>query len=47
MQFENWANPMAYYQTIGPEISRELTEPITSFVAGLVVAVRLRAPLNI
>ncbi|EOX2711989.1 PLP-dependent cysteine synthase family protein [Enterococcus hirae] len=35
MQFENWANPMAYYQTIGPEISQELTEPITSFVAGI------------
>lgn len=34
MQFENSANPAAYYQTLGPELVAELKQPITAFVAG-------------
>lgn len=34
MQFENPANPAAYYQTLGPELVAELKQPITAFVAG-------------
>ncbi|GBG95301.1 cysteine synthase [Ligilactobacillus salitolerans] len=34
MQFENPANPAAYYHTLGPELVQELDRPITAFVAG-------------
>jgi len=34
MQFENKANPETYYHTLAPEISEDLKEPITAFVAG-------------
>ncbi|GKS80572.1 cystathionine beta-synthase [Ligilactobacillus pabuli] len=34
MQFENPANPAAYYQTLAPELVSELKQPITAFVAG-------------
>ncbi|MDN6640955.1 MAG: cysteine synthase family protein [Tetragenococcus sp.] len=34
MQFENSANPEAYYSTLAPEIKADLKEPITAFVAG-------------
>lgn len=34
MQFENPANPAAYYQTMAPELVSELKQPITAFVAG-------------
>ncbi len=34
MQFANPANPATYYHTLGPEITRDLHEPIAAFVAG-------------
>ncbi|MFL2133323.1 PLP-dependent cysteine synthase family protein [Desemzia sp. FAM 24101] len=35
LQFENPANPLTYYETLGPEIKRDLeNEKLTSFVAG-------------
>lgn len=34
MQFNNPANPAAYYHTLGPEIMAEMPTPITAFVAG-------------
>lgn len=35
LQFSNPANPEAYYQTLAPEISADLGDTITSFVAGI------------
>ncbi|MBV7391263.1 PLP-dependent cysteine synthase family protein [Enterococcus alishanensis] len=35
LQFENFDNPAAYYQTLGPEIFSELAGELTSFVAGI------------
>lgn len=34
MQFENPANPAAYYHTLAPELIEDLGQPITAFVAG-------------
>lgn len=34
MQFENPANPAAYYHTLAPELIDDLGQPITAFVAG-------------
>ncbi|MCB5953190.1 cysteine synthase family protein [Enterococcus sp. BWT-B8] len=34
-QFENPANPQAYYQSLAPELVADLGESITSFVAGV------------
>ena len=34
MQFKNPANPAAYYQTLAPELTADLTHPIDAFVAG-------------
>ncbi|MFD1486155.1 PLP-dependent cysteine synthase family protein [Lacticaseibacillus baoqingensis] len=34
MQFTNPANPATYYDTLGPEITQDLHEPIAAFVAG-------------
>lgn len=35
LQFENPANPEAYYRTLGPELVEDLGADITSFVAGI------------
>lgn len=35
LQFENSANPEAYYRTLGPELTADLGEKISSFVAGI------------
>lgn len=35
LQFENAANPEAYYRSLGPELVEDLGEKITSFVAGI------------
>ncbi|WP_407855845.1 PLP-dependent cysteine synthase family protein [Enterococcus hailinensis] len=35
LQFENPANPEAYYRTLGPELAADLGEKISSFVAGI------------
>lgn len=35
LQFENSANPEAYYRSLGPELVEDLEEEITSFVAGI------------
>lgn len=35
LQFENSANPEAYYRSLGPELVEDLGEEITSFVAGI------------
>lgn len=35
LQFENSANPAAYYYSLGPELVEDLGEEITSFVAGI------------
>ena len=35
LQFENPANPEAYYHTLGPELVEDLGDEITSFVAGI------------
>jgi Cysteine synthase len=35
LQFENSANPAAYYDSLGPELVEDLGEEITSFVAGI------------
>lgn len=35
LQFENPANPQAYYQSLAPELIADLDETITSFVAGI------------
>lgn len=35
LQFENAANPEAYYRSLGPELVEDLGEEITSFVAGI------------
>lgn len=35
LQFENHANPEAYYHTLGPELVEDLGDEITSFVAGI------------
>lgn len=34
MQFENPANPAAYYHTLAPELLADLNQPIDAFVAG-------------
>ncbi|MCH5461963.1 cysteine synthase family protein [Lactobacillus sp. LC28-10] len=34
MQFENPANPAAYYHTLAPELIADLSQPIDAFVAG-------------
>lgn len=34
-QFENFDNPLTYYETLGPEIFQDLGPTITSFVAGI------------
>lgn len=35
LQFENSANPAAYYDSLGPELVEDLGDEITSFVAGI------------
>lgn len=35
LQFENSANPETYYRTLGPELTADLGEKISSFVAGI------------
>ncbi len=35
LQFDNPANPEAYYHTLGPELIKDLGSSITSFVAGI------------
>lgn len=35
LQFENEANPQAYYESLGPEIIADLGNELTSFVAGI------------
>ncbi|MDF2557475.1 MAG: cysK [Bacillales bacterium] len=34
-QFDNFDNPLTYYETLGPEIFKDLGPTITSFVAGI------------
>ncbi len=34
MQFENPANPAAYYHTLAPELVADLAQPIDAFIAG-------------
>ncbi|GAF19305.1 LOW QUALITY PROTEIN: cystathionine beta-synthase [Bacillus sp. JCM 19046] len=33
-QFHNPVNPITYYESLGPEIVRQLDQPITTFIAG-------------